>query len=99
SLARDASEQAAMIEETSASTEQINSMARRNAENARNATTLMVDAVKSTEQANVAVAESVRAMDAIGESSSKIAKTLELIDKIAFQTNILALNAAVEAAR
>jgi len=38
-------------------------------------------------------------MDAIGESSSKIGKTLQMIDKIAFQTNILALNAAVEAAR
>ncbi len=98
-LARDASEQAAMIEETSASAEEINSMAKRNAESARNATTLVVEATKSTEQTNIAVGEVVQAMDAIGDSSSKIAKTLEVIDKIAFQTNILALNAAVEAAR
>jgi len=99
SLARDTSEQAAMIEETSASAEEINSMAKRNAESAQSATTLVIDAVTGTEQTNRAVAECVQAMDAIGESSSKIAKTLQVIDKIAFQTNILALNAAVEAAR
>ena len=99
SLARDTSEQAAMIEETSASAEEINSMARRNTESARNATTLVTEAVKTTEQTNLAVADCVQAMDAIGESSTKIAKTLQVIDKIAFQTNILALNAAVEAAR
>jgi len=99
SLARDTSEQAAMIEETSASAEQINSMAKRNTESAQSATALVVEAVQSTEQTNRAVADCVQAMDAIGESSSKIAKTLQVIDKIAFQTNILALNAAVEAAR
>ncbi len=99
SLARDTSEQAAMIEETSASAEQINSMARRNSESARSATALVGEAVKTTEQTNLAVADCVQAMDRIGESSSKIAKTLQVIDKIAFQTNILALNAAVEAAR
>jgi len=99
SLARDSSEQAAMIEETSASAEEINSMAKRNSDNAKSATSLAVEAVATTEQTNLAVADCVVAMDAIGESSNKIAKTLQVIDKIAFQTNILALNAAVEAAR
>jgi len=99
SLAQDTSEQAAMIEETSASAEEINSMAKRNADSAKQATSLVVEAVQGTEQTNRAVADCVQAMDAIGESSSKIAKTLQVIDKIAFQTNILALNAAVEAAR
>lgn len=99
SLARESSEQAAMIEETSASAEQVNSMARRNVENSHNASGLVAQAVQSTELTNAAVAESVEAMNAIGESSSQIAKTLQVIDKIAFQTNILALNAAVEAAR
>jgi methyl-accepting chemotaxis protein/methyl-accepting chemotaxis protein-1 (serine sensor receptor) len=99
SLARDTSEQAAMIEETSASAEEINSMAKRNTESARNANQLVVEAVSNTQASNVAVNECVLAMNEIGESSSKIAKTLQVIDKIAFQTNILALNAAVEAAR
>ncbi|SEF62096.1 methyl-accepting chemotaxis protein/methyl-accepting chemotaxis protein-1, serine sensor receptor [Bryocella elongata] len=99
SLARESSEQAAMIEETSASAEEVNSMARRNVDNSRNASGLVTQAVQSTEQTTIAVAESVEAMNAIGESSNQIAKTLQVIDKIAFQTNILALNAAVEAAR
>lgn len=99
SLARDSSEQAAMIEETSASAEEINSMARRNSENAMTATDQVAKAVKTSEMSQVAMKECVVAMDAIGESGREIAKILEVIDKIAFQTNILALNAAVEAAR
>jgi methyl-accepting chemotaxis protein len=38
-------------------------------------------------------------MNAISETSHQIAQTLQIIEQIAFQTNILALNAAVEAAR
>ncbi len=98
-LAKDTSEQAAMIEETSASAEEINSMARRNAENSDHSTMLVGEAVRHSDDANRAVEQCVEAMDALSESSSQIAKIIEVIDKIAFQTNILALNAAVEAAR
>lgn len=38
-------------------------------------------------------------MRAINSSSSQMTDIINLIDAIAFQTNILALNAAVEAAR
>ncbi|QEE28319.1 hypothetical protein FTW19_10110 [Terriglobus albidus] len=98
-LAKDTSEQAAMIEETSASAEEINSMARRNAENSDHSTALVSEAVRHSDDANHAVAQCVEAMDALSQSSEQIAKIIGVIDKIAFQTNILALNAAVEAAR
>ena len=38
-------------------------------------------------------------MQEIEGSSRRVADVIQLIDNIAFQTNILALNAAVEAAR
>ena len=39
------------------------------------------------------------AIEALNQSSEKVAQILRIIDRVAFQTNILALNAAVEAAR
>ena len=45
------------------------------------------------------VAEVVSTMRGINESSHRISEIIQVIDGIAFQTNILALNAAVEAAR
>jgi len=43
--------------------------------------------------------DTIKAMDEINRSSSKIANISNVIEEIAFQTNLLALNAAVEAAR
>jgi methyl-accepting chemotaxis protein/methyl-accepting chemotaxis protein-1 (serine sensor receptor) len=99
SLAQGASEQAATIEETSASSSQINSMAQRNTENSRSTAEMMVGSQTRFEQTNHSLEQMVRAMDDITTSSQKISKIIKVIDEIAFQTNILALNAAVEAAR
>jgi methyl-accepting chemotaxis protein len=41
----------------------------------------------------------VSTMAAISESSRRIGDIIQVIEGVAFQTNILALNAAVEAAR
>eukprot|EP01030_Chromulinospumella_sphaerica_P035015 gene35015-biopygen28608 len=70
-----------------------------NAENARQATTLVVSASDFATKGGKVVGEVVLTMGAIKASSNKIVDIIGVIDGIAFQTNILALNAAVEAAR
>jgi methyl-accepting chemotaxis protein len=98
-LAEGSSSQAASIEETSASLEELSSMTKRNADNSRSANELS----KQTRAAADKGVEDMRGMNtamlAIKASSDDIAKIIRTIDEIAFQTNILALNAAVEAAR
>ena len=98
-LAQGASEQAASLEETSASTEEISSMARKNTANSKTAADVTTASQQKFVEANRALQETVAAMDEINQQSSKISKIIKTIDEIAFQTNILALNAAVEAAR
>jgi methyl-accepting chemotaxis protein len=99
SLAKGASHQAASLEETCASMEELASMTRRNAESAKNASQLARNARHTADSGALNVKTMTTAMDAIKASSSEISKIIKTIDEIAFQTNILALNAAVEAAR
>jgi methyl-accepting chemotaxis protein len=99
SLSQGATEQAASLEQISAS---INEMARQVKDNAEGAT-LASQTASSQSQAAVLgksqIMDTVKAMEAINESSQQISKIIKTIDDIAFQTNLLALNAAVEAAR
>jgi len=98
SVSEGASSQAASLK-TSASSEEVNSMAGRNAENSKSAADSMAEACERIGEANVNLKQRVESMDEVDASSGKISKIIQVIDGIAFQTNILALNAAVEAAR
>jgi methyl-accepting chemotaxis protein/methyl-accepting chemotaxis protein-1 (serine sensor receptor) len=99
SLAQGSSEQAASLEETSTTSEQISATARRNAASTSTATELTRSTEGRVSEANRALGELILAMNAIHGESERIGKIIQVIDEIAFQTNILALNAAVEAAR
>jgi methyl-accepting chemotaxis protein len=92
-------QQAAALEETAASMEQMTATVKQNADNAREANQLVAEACNSAERGSSVMASAVSAMREINESSSRIANIIGVIDEIAFQTNLLALNAAVEAAR
>jgi len=98
-LADGASQQAASLEETSASLEEMAGMTKRNAEAAHNAKQIAGRTRTAVENGAAGMQRMNAAMDGIKSSSAEIAKIIKTIDEIAFQTNILALNAAVEAAR
>jgi hypothetical protein len=99
SLAEGAAEQAAALEQTSASLEELSSMTKGNAENARKANQLAKHTRSSADKGIEDMQAMSAAMSAIKSSSDDVSNIIKTIDEIAFQTNILALNAAVEAAR
>jgi aerotaxis receptor len=99
SLRDRAMEQASSMEESSASMEQLTGNISQTADSARKVADLAQQATQVTENTGQAVEAVTQTMKAINESSSRIGEIIQVIDGIAFQTNILALNAAVEAAR
>ncbi|UGS48541.1 Tar ligand binding domain-containing protein (plasmid) [Kosakonia cowanii] len=98
-LASRTEQQSASIVETAASMEQLTSSVGHNSVNTRNAADMTRTMYEIAEKNNNNIASIIKRIDSIEESSDEISSILDVIDGIAFQTNILALNAAVEAAR
>jgi len=98
-LAQGSSEQAASLEEASASLSELTSMTEQNTASALRTRDVVGTVKQSADTGAQQAEELMRSMEAMRSSSSDIAKIIHTIDEIAFQTNILALNAAVEAAR
>lgn len=98
-LSQRTEQQAANLQQTSASMEELSGTVANNAANARQANQLAMGASEVARRGGEVVEQVVATMNEISDSSRKIADIIGVIDGIAFQTNILALNAAVEAAR
>lgn len=98
-LSLGATNQAASLEEISASINEISGQSRQNTEAATAANSLAKQAADDANKGNEQMAGLTDAMGKINSSSDEIKKIVKVIDNIAFQTNLLALNANVEAAR
>jgi len=98
-LSERTTKQAATIEETSATMEQLATTVVQNAERAKEASVVAGTVTKTAEEGGHVMTQATGAMERITTSSGKISNIIGLIDDIAFQTNLLALNASVEAAR
>ncbi|MEY4751297.1 MAG: hypothetical protein RIQ60_3511 [Pseudomonadota bacterium] len=91
--------QAASLQQTAASMSQITGTVQHSADAARGVATFAQQATDITQRSAAAVHRVTETMQGISQSSDRIREIIQVIDGIAFQTNILALNAAVEAAR
>lgn len=91
--------QAASLEETARNMKQLTETVKQNADNAQQANMLARTAAELADEGNEAVQTMVGTIGRISDSSAKISEITDVIESIAFQTNILALNASVEAAR
>ena len=91
--------QAASLEETASSMEEMASTIKSSTDQSVQGNRMMVESRQSIESAGDIILETTKNIEEVYEASTKIKDITNIIENIAFQTNILALNAAVEAAR
>ncbi|WP_030074266.1 PAS domain-containing methyl-accepting chemotaxis protein [Halomonas alkaliantarctica] len=92
-------QQAASLQQTASSMEEMTTTVRQNSDNAQEARRLADNNTTQVAQTGELMAQLVENMQRITQSSQQMTDIINVIDSIAFQTNILALNASVEAAR
>ena len=98
-LSRRTEQQAASLQETAATMDEITQTVRSAAADALRANEVVCAAKLDAERGGDVVRQTVSAMGGIERASREISEIIAVIDGISFQTNLLALNAGVEAAR
>ena len=97
-LSNNITTQATILEETSASVEEITSSVRNNSIDVDKMLKYSNELTVSVKSSYESAKNSAELMDRINDKTKSIEEAISIIDQIAFQTNILSLNAAVEAA-
>ncbi|MFA6741696.1 MAG: methyl-accepting chemotaxis protein [Arcobacteraceae bacterium] len=97
-LSASSNQQAASLEETAAALEEITSTIQTNTLATNKMSQLAQNVTTSAKNGQDLANQTANSMDEINKEVSSINEAIEVIDQIAFQTNILSLNAAVEAA-
>ena len=97
-LSKSSNTQAASLEETSAALEEMTATIKGNTQNTIEMADLAKNVTASADDGERLATSTSNAMDEIAQKVMSINEAIEVIDQIAFQTNILSLNAAVEAA-
>jgi aerotaxis receptor len=98
-LSKRTESQAGNLDRTTSAMSTLTINVQQTAATAREVAEVSTQATDVAQQGGQAVGQVVHAMQGIQASSHRMSEITQLIESIAFQTNILALNAAVEAAR
>jgi methyl-accepting chemotaxis protein len=98
SLSQGATEQASSLEESATALEEISSVMQNNSLVVKEMSALANEVITLSNDGEKLANKTAISMKEINEKVNAINEAIQVIDQIAFQTNILSLNAAVEAA-
>jgi len=97
-LSSSSNEQAASLEETAAAIEEITSNIQSSGQSISKMAVVADDLTNASNSGSELASRTAESMEEINDKVTAINNAIQVIDQIAFQTNILSLNAAVEAA-
>jgi methyl-accepting chemotaxis protein len=98
-LASRTGHQSNILINSSTTVEELTSTVRGTANNAEEVNRLVHQTVEMVNDGTRAADENQKAVESIAKSNKKITNIINMVNEIAFQTNILSINAAIEAAK